>query len=65
MVSGWGLTVPRDPFTRRFSASILTSVSLRINITCAEDEINYLIEMCSGSEEGSYSRLAEFCITQL
>ena len=26
---------------------------------------NYLTEMCSGSEEGSYSRLIEFCTTQL
>ena len=26
---------------------------------------NYFTEMCSGSEEGSYSRPIEFCITQL
>ena len=26
---------------------------------------NYLAEMCSGSEEGSYLRLMDFCITQL
>ena len=25
----------------------------------------YLAEMCSGSEEGSYLRLIDFCITQL
>jgi len=26
---------------------------------------NYFAEMCSGSEEGSYLRLIDFCITQL
>ena len=26
---------------------------------------NYYTEMCSGSEEGSYLRLIDFCITQL
>jgi len=26
---------------------------------------NYFTEMCSGSEEGSYLRLIDFCITQL
>ena len=26
---------------------------------------NYFAEMCSSSEEGSYSRLIDFCITQL
>ena len=26
---------------------------------------NYLTEMCSGSEEGSYSRRIHFCIAQL
>jgi len=26
---------------------------------------SYFTEMCSGSEEGSYLRLMEFCITQL
>jgi len=26
---------------------------------------NYFIEMCSGSEEGSYLRLIDLCITQL
>ena len=25
----------------------------------------YRMRMCSGSEEGSYSRLIDFCITQL
>jgi len=28
-------------------------------------ENNYLTEMCSGSEAGSYLRLIDFCITQL
>ena len=28
-------------------------------------KINYFIEMCSGSEEGSYLRRIDFCITQL
>jgi len=28
-------------------------------------EINYLAEMCSGSEAGSYLRLVDVCITQL
>jgi hypothetical protein len=26
---------------------------------------NYFAEMCSGSEEGSYLRLVDFCITEL
>jgi len=26
---------------------------------------NYFTEMCSGSEEGSYLRLMDFCITRL
>jgi len=26
---------------------------------------NYFTEICSGSEEGSYLRLIDFCITQL
>ena len=29
------------------------------------DKNNYFIEMCSGSEEGSYLRLVDFSITQL
>ena len=28
-------------------------------------ENNYFTEMCSGSEEGSYSRLIDVCVTQL
>jgi len=28
-------------------------------------ENNYSTQMCSGSEEGSYARLIDFCITQL
>jgi len=28
-------------------------------------ENNYFTEMCSGSEEGSYLRLIDLCITQL
>jgi len=28
-------------------------------------ENNYFTEMCSGSEAGSFSRLIDFCITQL
>ena len=31
----------------------------------AGEENNYFTEMCSGSEEGSYLRLIDFCITQL
>ena len=27
--------------------------------------VNYFTEMCSGSEESSYLRLIDFCITQL
>jgi len=28
-------------------------------------QVNYFVEMCSGSEEGSYLRLIDFCIAQL
>ena len=34
-----------------------------ISLTCHQN--NYFTEMCSGSEEGSYLRLIDFCITQL
>ena len=29
------------------------------------DKNNFFIEMCNGSEAGSYLRLIDFCITQL
>jgi len=32
---------------------------------CVQFENNYFTEMCSGSEEGSYLRLIDLCITQL
>jgi hypothetical protein len=34
-------------------------------ITGAREKNNYFSEMCSGSEAGSYSRLEDFCVTQL
>ena len=53
----------------------------RLNIACAPQKItrkilklravpmgykdNYFTEMCCGSEEGSYLRLIDLCITQL
>jgi len=55
--------------TQRFSgfAEILQElvvgvVRLRYN---SQFENNYFTEMCSGSEEGSYLRLIDWCITQL
>ena len=32
---------------------------------CSQSKNNYFTEMCSGSEEGSYLRLIDLCITQL
>jgi len=36
-----------------------------IRVLFAWGEDSYFTEMCSGSEEGSYLRLIDFCITQL
>ena len=35
------------------------------DLLTSQFENNYFTEMCSGSEEGSYLRLIDFCITQL
>ena len=41
--------------------------SLGVAHRCVRGQLrnNYFTEMCSGSEEGSYLRLIDFCITQL
>ena len=41
------------------------STPLRTKDGSAQFKHNYFAEMCSGSEEGSYLRLIDLCITQL
>ena len=47
------------------SAFNSTKVSVVGGGSMVNGKNNYFTEMCSGSEEGSYLRLIDFCITQL
>jgi len=51
-------------FSLFLSASCLRVVHLSVQYS-SQYKNNHFTEMCSGSEEGSYFRIIDFCITQL
>ena len=58
-----GLAIACGPRGGRPMIGTITSVDPLLFAAVAR--VNYFTEMCSGSEEGSYLRLIDFCITQL
>ena len=59
-----------EPFSDESHQTILNIPSSRgsgthMTFSCSQFKNNYVAEMCSGSEAGSYLRRIDFCITQL